>query len=84
MDFRGPADAPGSKGEYARVELHDGLVCLVAPTLDLDLQLDLFAHALDVVRDLGDDMVNRVLDVSHDPETDLVSHTLYELPPRPR
>ena len=28
VDFRGPADDPGSKGQYAGVALHAGLICL--------------------------------------------------------
>ena len=31
IDFRGPADKPGSSGEYADVRLHAGLVCIDAP-----------------------------------------------------
>ncbi len=39
IDFRGPADKPGSSGEYADVRLHAGLVCVDAPFgLNLDLQ----------------------------------------------
>lgn len=28
IDFRGAASRPGEKGQYARVDLHAGLVCL--------------------------------------------------------
>jgi hypothetical protein len=28
IDFRGPSDAPGSKGQYADVAVHAGLICL--------------------------------------------------------
>ncbi len=31
MDFRGPANEPGSSGEYADVRLHAGLACIDAP-----------------------------------------------------
>ena len=38
-DFRGPANKPGSSGEYADVRLHAGLVCIDASFgLNLDLQ----------------------------------------------
>jgi hypothetical protein len=48
VDFRGPAASPGSKGLYARADLHAGLICLIGPEhMDLDLQLDLFDRALD-------------------------------------
>ena len=47
-DFRGPAEAPGAKGEYRKAELHAGLVCLDAPVgFDLVQQLELFEIALD-------------------------------------
>jgi hypothetical protein len=63
-DFRGPPDAPGTKGEYAKAELHAGLVCLSGPPgMDLDLQLDLFQAAMqELQRD--PDLVNQVLEVS--------------------
>ncbi len=63
-DLRGPADAPGSRGEYAKAALHAGLVCLNGPPgMDLDLQLDLFEAAMDeLARD--PDLVNQVLEVS--------------------
>ena len=39
-DFRGPADAPGSKGEFNKLELHAGLICLNEPPgMDLEMQL---------------------------------------------
>jgi len=30
VDFRGPASSPGSKGQYADIPLHAGLICLNA------------------------------------------------------
>jgi hypothetical protein len=63
-DFRGPSDAPGTRGEYAKIELHAGLVCLSGPPgMDLDLQLDLFEAAMDDL-DRESDLVNQVLEVS--------------------
>ena len=39
-DFRGPAAKAGSRGVYADVAIHAGLVCLNGPEgLDLDMQL---------------------------------------------
>ena len=29
IDFRGPAHAPGSKGEYRKTAVHAGLICLM-------------------------------------------------------
>jgi hypothetical protein len=62
VDFRGPSAAPGTKGQYAGVELHAGLICLIGPSLDIDLQLELFEHALDEL-DAKPDLVNQGLDV---------------------
>jgi hypothetical protein len=47
IDFRGPRHAPGSRGQYADVAVHAGLICLNGPVgMDLDLQLELFETAL--------------------------------------
>lgn len=63
-DFRGPSGAPGTKGEYAKAELHAGLVCLNGPPgMDLNLQLDLFDTAMDEL-DQDPDLINQVLEVS--------------------
>lgn len=64
IDFRGLRDAPGSKGQYAEVAVHAGLICLNGPVgMDLDLQLEMFAEALDEL-DRNDDLVNEVLEIS--------------------
>jgi hypothetical protein len=64
VDFRGPADAPGSKGEYRKTTLHAGLVCLNGPVgMDLDMQLELLEVALDALNE-DSDLVNRVLEVT--------------------
>lgn len=50
VDFRGPANEPGSKGQHADVAIHAGLICLNGPEgMDLDLLLELFEIALDEV-----------------------------------
>ena len=64
VDFRGPAAAPGSKGEYRKATLHAGLICLNGPVgMDLDMQLELFAVALDTL-DANSDLINRVIEVT--------------------
>lgn len=64
VDFRGPADAPGARGQYAGVEIHAGLVCLNGPSgMDLDMQLELFAQALDEL-EADPDLVNQVLEIT--------------------
>jgi hypothetical protein len=64
-DFRGAPEAPGAKGEYSKVEIHAGLICLNGPTdgFTLDTQLELFEIALDEL-DRDRDLVNQVLEVT--------------------
>jgi hypothetical protein len=63
FDFRGPASAPGTRGQYANVALHAGLVCLNGPVgMDLHLQLEMFAVALDEL-DRDSDLINQGLEV---------------------
>lgn len=62
-DFRGPREAPGTKGQYADVVLHAGLICLNGPVgMDLALQRELFAEALDEL-DADGDLTNQILEV---------------------
>jgi hypothetical protein len=63
IDFRGPADKPGSAGEYMGVRLHAGLVCIDAPFgMNLNLQRQLFALILDELVKNGD-LTNQLLEV---------------------
>ena len=63
IDFRGPADNPGSTGEYADVRLHAGLVSIDAPFgLNLSLQRRLFGLILDELVKNGD-LTNQLLQV---------------------
>jgi hypothetical protein len=63
INFRGPADKPGSAGEYADVRLHAGLVCIDAPSgLNLNLQRQLFSLILDELVKNGD-LTNQLLEV---------------------
>jgi hypothetical protein len=79
-DFRGPAEEPGSKGQYSKLELHAGLVCLNGPVgMDLDLQLELFSVAMDDLA-LDPDLVNRVLEVTFRSETQDIQIIRYDLP----
>ncbi len=68
VDFRGPADRPGAKGEYADVEIHAGLICLNGPpSMDLDMQIELFEQVLDELM-FEADLVNQVLEVTWEEE----------------
>jgi hypothetical protein len=79
-DFRGPSAAPGSRGEYAKTELHAGLICLNGPVgMDLDLQLELFSVAMDDL-DRDSNLVNKVLEVTFRSETDDIEIIRYDLP----
>ena len=65
-DFRGSKEKPGSKGQYADVSIHAGLVCLNGPTdMDLAVMMELFEAVLSWLA-LGDDLVNQVLEVTLD------------------
>lgn len=62
-DFRGPAETPGSKGLYAKTELHAGLVCLNGPVgMNRALQLKLFDAAMDELQ-RDPDLTNQVLEI---------------------
>ena len=80
IDFRGKAEDPGAKGQYANVPIHAGLVCLNGPEgMDRALQIDLFQIALSELK--GDtDLVNQVLEVTLAPG-DEVQVLRYSLPP---
>lgn len=63
-EFRGPRKAPGSKGQYADVSLHAGLICINGPVgMDLTLQRELFSEALDEL-DVDGDLTNQILEVT--------------------
>ena len=81
IDFRGPANAPGSKGEYRKATLHAGLVCLNGPVdMNLDIQLELFQTALDLLDEVND-LVNGVIEVTLDDLTDTeIAVVRYALP----
>lgn len=80
-DFRGPTDAPGSKGELKKAELHAGLVCLNGPPgMDLQMQLELFAAILDEIESDGD-LINKVLEATlAEPGSDEIAIQRYPLP----
>jgi hypothetical protein len=78
VDFRGPAERPGTRGQYSDVALHAGLVCLNGPPgMDLDMQTELFEQALEEL-EANADLVNQVLEITWEEEA---LHTRrYELP----
>jgi uncharacterized protein DUF5615 len=79
-DFRGPKDAPGTKGVLADVRLHAGLICVDGPTgMDLNLQRLLFGIVLEEL-DRQPDLTNQVLEVVIDESGESVDIVRYELP----
>ena len=80
IDFRGPANDPGSRGQYADVAIHAGLICLNGPPgMDLDLQLELFGVALDEL-DRDSDLLNQVLEVTLEDADEEIEIRRYRLP----
>jgi hypothetical protein len=81
VDFRGPANAPGSKGEYRKTNLHAGIVCLNGPPgMDIDMQIELFNVALDALEEDGD-LINQVLEITLEDANDAeISVVRYALP----
>lgn len=79
VDFRG--NGPGNLGgEHAKQELHAGLVCLNSDlALDLDLQLELFQIALDIIQSDDLDLVNKALEIFHGADGNVV-YDLYDIP----
>ncbi|WOI08985.1 DUF5615 family PIN-like protein [Thalassospira lucentensis] len=82
VDFRGPVSKPGSKGQYAGVELHAGLVCLNSKAgMSLKLQKLLFEYALGQFKTKGiTDLINKCVEVDCDQSADTVQFQLYDLP----
>lgn len=79
-DFRGPGNAPGSRGQFADVSLHAGLICINGPVgMDLTLQRMLFAEAL---RELGidGDLTNQVLEIGVEDNDAAITIIRYALP----
>jgi hypothetical protein len=63
VDFRGPTNRPGSKGQYADVPLHAGLVCINGPdSMSAENEVELFGVVLD---ELGrNQMVNQAIEIT--------------------
>lgn len=83
IDFRGPAETPGTRGQYVDVTLHAGLICLNDPPggIDLDLMVEMFEIALDDL-DRVPYLINQVLEISlSGAEFEIIR---YALPPNER
>ena len=62
-DFRGHTDQPGSKGQYADVPIHAGLICINGPdSMSAEDETELFGIVLD---ELGqNEMVNQAIEIT--------------------
>lgn len=79
-DFRGPSHAPGSKGQYAGVTLHAGIICINGPAgMDLNWHRRLFEEALDEL-DRDSDLTNQVLEITLEHNKSGIDLIRYRMP----
>jgi hypothetical protein len=63
VDFRGPADNPGTRGQFADVPLHAGLICINGPDgMTGEVQCELFEAVLDEIGNVQH-LLNEVVEV---------------------
>ena len=80
IDFRGLVDTPGTKGQYADVVLHAGLVCINGPAgMTAEVQCALFSALLDEIGSAGQ-LVKEVLEADLDSEGTELTIYRYALP----
>jgi len=80
VDFRGPADRPGSKGQYANVPVHAGLICINGfGKITADIEILLFSAVLDQIG-TADELVNEVIEVFLGEDEDEFEIARYLLP----
>jgi Domain of unknown function (DUF5615) len=80
VDFRGPVSHPGTRGQYADVAIHAGLVCINGPAgINLELQCRLFSAALDEIGNVGQ-LVNEVVEVDLETPEEEITIRRYTLP----
>jgi predicted nuclease of predicted toxin-antitoxin system len=81
IDFRGAAERPGSKGQYADVPIHAGLVCINGPArMTARIEVELFAALLDEIKSLAH-LVNEVIEVNlleEDGEFEIVRYSMLD------
>jgi hypothetical protein len=63
VDFRGPSDKPGYRGQYADLPIHAGLVCINGPdSMAAEDETELFGIVLD---ELGlNEMINQAIEIT--------------------
>ena len=81
VDFRGFAEQPGSKGHYADMPIHAGLVCINGPNqLSAEDEVEFFEIVLSEVG--ADDLVNQAIEITLQKKGDY-KLTRYDLPAPP-
>lgn len=79
VDFRGPADAPKTGGQFANVPLHAGLICINGPPgMTAEVQCELFEAILEEIGSIGQ-LVNQVVEVDLDVGGEFTVHR-YQMP----
>ena len=76
-DFRGSASEPGSRGQYAGVTLHAGLVCINGPEeMRAEDEAEMFQIVLDAIG--PGDLINQGMEItlSDDGDFELVRYAL--------
>lgn len=82
-DFRGTAESPGTKGQYADVPIHAGLICLNGPDgMRSPLQRELFQAALDEIGG-AEQFINEVIEVDLEELNGDFAIRRYNLPDEP-
>jgi predicted nuclease of predicted toxin-antitoxin system len=80
VDFRGPAGQPGSKGQYADLSIHAGLICINGlGKMTAEIEAKLFSAVLDQIGAAGE-LVNEVIEVFLDEDEDKFEIARYLLP----
>jgi hypothetical protein len=80
VDFRGPADNPGTRGQFADVPLHAGLICMNGPDgMTAEVQCELFEAVLDEIGEVQQ-LVNEVVEVGIESLDDEFSIHRYPMP----
>jgi hypothetical protein len=80
VDFRGPANQPGSEGQYANVPIHAGLICINGTgRMTGEVEIELFTAVLDQIG-AAEYLVNEVIEAylceEEDGEFEIVRYSL--------
>jgi hypothetical protein len=80
VDFRGPANNPGTGGQFASVPLHAGLICINGPDgMTAEVQCELFEAVIDEIGHVRQ-LVNEVVEVDLESLDDEFTIRRYPMP----